>query len=167
MLFFWTKQMMFFLVTKITDLTKFPNSKIISPPMAHPKTPLCKIKTLNQITVDYKPEACTHSPDSDSITVVYDARGGTWWRSTTRFKYGTFSSKIQCLEGNNTSGLNFNIYLFSLERDKSQDEIEFEFLGKDKTIVQTNYYTSGKPLYGSVLDYSYEIFLSHFLCHTK
>ncbi|GLT34763.1 hypothetical protein SLA2020_092610 [Shorea laevis] len=26
---------------------------------------------------------------------------------------------------------------------KSQDEIDFEFLGKDKTIIQTNYYTTG------------------------
>ncbi|KAF3795643.1 hypothetical protein EJ110_NYTH04269 [Nymphaea thermarum] len=53
-----------------------------------------------------------------------------------------FGAKIKC-PGGNTSGLNFNIYLSSLEGDKSQDQIDFEFLGKDKTIVQTNFYTNG------------------------
>ncbi|CAK7348002.1 unnamed protein product [Dovyalis caffra] len=99
-------------------------------------------KPINQIAIDYTPEACTHCPESNSITLTYDRRGGSRWRSTTRFLYGTFSSLIQCPKGN-TSGLNFNIYLSSLEGDKSQDEIDFEFIGKDKTIVQTNYYTTG------------------------
>ncbi|KAF9687775.1 hypothetical protein SADUNF_Sadunf02G0128100 [Salix dunnii] len=97
---------------------------------------------INQITIDYTPEACTHCLESNSITLKFDHRGGARWRSTTRFLYGTFSSLIQCPKGN-TSGLNFNIYLSSLEGDKSQDEIDFEFLGKDKSIVQTNYYASG------------------------
>ncbi|XP_034709799.1 xyloglucan endotransglucosylase/hydrolase protein 19-like [Vitis riparia] len=97
---------------------------------------------LKFIAVDYCPESCTHSPESSTITLTFDHRGGSRWRSTTRFQYGTFSSLIQCPKGN-TSGLNFNIYLSSLEGDKSQDEIDFEFLGKDKRIVQTNYYTAG------------------------
>nr|5SV8_A Chain A, probable xyloglucan endotransglucosylase/hydrolase protein 19 [Vitis vinifera] len=97
---------------------------------------------LKFIAVDYSPESCTHSPESSTITLTFDHRGGSRWRSTTRFQYGTFSSLIQCPKGN-TSGLNFNIYLSSLEGDKSQDEIDFEFLGKDKRIVQTNYYTAG------------------------
>ncbi|KAJ6334928.1 hypothetical protein OIU78_011716 [Salix suchowensis] len=97
---------------------------------------------INQIAIDYTPEACTHCPESNSITLTYDHRGGARWRSTTRFLYGTFSSLIQCPKGN-TSGLNFNMYLSSLEGDKSQDEIDFEFLGKDKSIVQTNFYASG------------------------
>ncbi|CAN1157554.1 Probable xyloglucan endotransglucosylase/hydrolase protein 27 [Linum perenne] len=99
-------------------------------------------RPINQIAVDYTPEACTHCPESNSITLTYDHRGGARWRSTNRFLYGTFSSRIQCPSGN-TSGLNFNIYLSSLEGDKSQDEIDFEFIGKDKTVVQTNYYTTG------------------------
>lgn len=99
-------------------------------------------QSINKIAIDYTPEACTHCPQSNSITLTYDHRGGARWRSTTRFLYGTFSSLIQCPKGN-TSGLNFNIYLSSLEGDKSQDEIDFEFLGKDKTIVQTNYFTTG------------------------
>lgn len=103
---------------------------------------LHQTEPIKEITIDYTPEACTHCADSNSITLTFDHRGGARWRSTTRFLYGTFSSLIQCPKGN-TSGLNFNIYLSSLEGDKSQDEIDFEFLGKDKTIVQTNYYTTG------------------------
>jgi len=97
---------------------------------------------LKQIAVDYTPEACDHCPAANSIALTFDHRGGARWRTTSRFRYGTFSALIQC-PGGNTSGLNFNLYLSSLEGDKSQDEIDFEFLGKDKTIVQTNYYTTG------------------------
>lgn len=97
---------------------------------------------LKRIAIDYCPEACLHSPESDTITVTYDDRGGARWRSTTRYLYGKFKTQILCPKGN-TSGLNFNIYLSSLEGDKTQDEIDFEFLGKDKTIVQTNIYTTG------------------------
>jgi beta-glucanase (GH16 family) len=106
-------------------------------PMANPQT-----QPLKQIAIDYTPEACSHCPISNTITLTYDHRGGARWRSTTRYLYGTFTAKIQIPKGN-TSGLNFNFYLSSLEGDKSQDEIDFEFLGKDTTIVQTNYYCNG------------------------
>ena len=55
---------------------------------------------------------------------------------------GIFSAKIKTPAGN-TSGLNCSFYLSSLEGDKTQDEIDFEFLGKDKGIIQTNVYTVG------------------------
>lgn len=99
-------------------------------------------RSLKEIAVDYTPDACHHSPDTDEIHVTYDHRGGARWRSPHRFQYGTFSALIRCPPGN-TSGLNFNLYLSSLEGDKSQDEIDFEFLGKDLTTVQTNFYTVG------------------------
>ncbi|XP_028759127.1 xyloglucan endotransglucosylase/hydrolase protein 9-like [Neltuma alba] len=113
-------------------------------PILHPETSHHHHHTqpLREIAVDYTPEACSHCPDSNSIALTFDHRGGARWRTTTRFLYGTFSTLIQCPKGN-TSGLNFNIYLSSLEGDKSQDEIDFEFLGKDKKIVQTNFYTRG------------------------
>lgn len=97
---------------------------------------------LKEIAVDYTPSACLHSPSTDEIHVTYDHRGGARWRSPRRFLFGTFGCRIKCPPGN-TSGLNFNIYLSSLEGDKSQDEIDFEFLGKDMTAVQTNFYTVG------------------------
>ncbi|GAB4861836.1 hypothetical protein Ancab_037092 [Ancistrocladus abbreviatus] len=111
-------------------------------PALHPETIYHKTHPLKEIAVDYTPQVCTHCPESSEITITFDDRGGARWRSTTRYHFGTFSAQIKCPKGN-TSGLNFNIYLSSLEGDKSQDEIDFEFLGKDKTIVQTNYYTTG------------------------
>ncbi|XP_057954031.1 probable xyloglucan endotransglucosylase/hydrolase protein 32 [Malania oleifera] len=111
-------------------------------PALHAETPPHQTQALKEIAVDYCPEACTHCRESDDITVVFDRRGGARWRSPTRFHYGAFSARIRCPAGN-TSGINFNLYLSSLEGDKTQDEIDFEFLGKDKTIVQTNYYTAG------------------------
>ncbi|GAB2271651.1 hypothetical protein Dimus_006481 [Dionaea muscipula] len=111
-------------------------------PALHAETAHHQIQPLKEIAIDYCPEACNYSPETSEIAVTFDDRGGARWRSTTRYLYGTFSAQIKCPSGN-TSGLNFNIYLSSLEGDKSQDEIDFEFLGKDRTIVQTNYYTTG------------------------
>ncbi|KAI4354978.1 hypothetical protein L6164_003797 [Bauhinia variegata] len=114
-------------------------------PVLHPETHHHhhhQTQPIKEIAIDYTPEACSHCQESNSITITYDHRGGARWRTTTRFLYGTFSAQIQCPKGN-TDGLNFNIYLSSLEGDKSQDEIDFEFLGKEKNIVQTNYYTTG------------------------
>ncbi|KAI0500863.1 hypothetical protein KFK09_019081 [Dendrobium nobile] len=104
--------------------------------------PIHHTTALNQIAIDYTPDACLHSPDSGEIHVTYDHRRGARWRSPSRFLYGTFAARIRCPSGN-TSGLNYNIYLSSLEGDKNQDEIDFEFLGKDNTSVQTNVYTGG------------------------
>lgn len=111
-------------------------------PALHSETDYHKTQILKEIAIDYCPEVCSHCPETSDLTVTFDERGGARWRSPTRYLYGTFGSLIKCPQGN-TSGLNFNIYLSSLEGDKSQDEIDFEFLGKDKTIVQTNYYTTG------------------------
>lgn len=101
-----------------------------------------KTQPLKEIAIDYTPQVCNHCSETNEIAITFDDRGGARWRSPLRYHYGTFSAEIQCPKGN-TSGLNFNLYLSSLEGDKSQDEIDFEFLGKDKTIVQTNYYTTG------------------------
>lgn len=111
-------------------------------PSLHPKTVHHNTHPLKEIAIDYTPELCTQCPESNTIAITFDDRGGSRWRSPVRYRYGTFSAKIKCPEGN-TSGINFNIYLSSLEGDNSKDEIDFEFLGKNKTIVQTNYYTTG------------------------
>lgn len=104
---------------------------------------LHETQILKSIAIDYTPEACHHSPSTDEIHLVYDHRGGARWRSPSRFRFGSFGARIKCPPGN-TSGLNFNLYLSSLEGDKAQDEIDFEFLGNDVTSVQTNFYTAGR-----------------------
>lgn len=103
---------------------------------------LLQTKQLREIVVDYTPEVCSHKQDEGEIAITFDERGGARWRSPQRFEGGTFSARIKGPVGN-TSGLNYNIYLSSLEGDKSQDEIDFEFLGIDRCVVQTNYYTVG------------------------
>ncbi|GLJ46062.1 hypothetical protein SUGI_0970380 [Cryptomeria japonica] len=97
---------------------------------------------LREIAVDYTPEVCHHKPEEEEIAITFDERGGARWRTLRKYRYGSFSSRIKCPDGD-TSGLNCSFYLSSLEGDKTQDEIDFEFLGKDKGIVQTNFYTEG------------------------
>ena len=42
-----------------------------------------------------------------------------------------------------TAGLNYNLYLSSMEGSSDMDEIDFEFLGNDKRAVQTNLFVAG------------------------
>lgn len=103
---------------------------------------LTTTKHLTDIEVDYGHEILEHSKETKEIAITYDIRNGARWRTTHRFESGIFSAKIKTPAGN-TSGLNCSFYLSSLEGDKTQDEIDFEFLGKDKGIIQTNVYTQG------------------------
>jgi Glycosyl hydrolases family 16 len=82
---------------------------------------------LKEIAVDYCPEVCLHTPEADEIHITFDHRGGARWRSHHRFQYGVFGGRIKCPAGN-TSGLNFNIYLSSLEGDKSQVILLFRLI---------------------------------------
>ncbi|GJN30092.1 hypothetical protein PR202_gb18371 [Eleusine coracana subsp. coracana] len=106
--------------------------------------PLCH----EDIDVDYCPDACQRysDPDADDeihIRVIFDYRGGARWRSRHRFRPGgAVEGKIRAPAGD-TSGLNYNLYLSSLEGSADQDEIDIEFLGHDKRAVQTNYHVDG------------------------
>ncbi|CAI0380594.1 unnamed protein product [Linum tenue] len=97
---------------------------------------------INQIVVDYTPEACTHCPKTNSITLTYH-RGDARWRSTNRFLYCLMISVMFNPSGLILLFMSTIMQISSLEGNKSQDEIDFEFVGKDKTVVQTNYYTAG------------------------
>lgn len=124
-------------------LSPFSTAMASEFPASSPLPPsLLQTKKIRDIAVDYCPEVCEHKKEEEEIVITFDERGGARWRSHSRFEAGTFSSRIKCPSGN-TSGLNCSFYLSSLEGDRSQDEIDFEFLGKDKGIVQTNYYTIG------------------------
>ncbi|KAH7306404.1 hypothetical protein KP509_22G009700 [Ceratopteris richardii] len=103
---------------------------------------LLRTRKLDEIAVDYTPELCLHDQNASEIVLTFDSRGGCRWRSHEKFGSGSFSARIKGPSGN-TSGLNYNFYLSSQEGDKCQDEIDFEFLGRDRWIVQTNYFTNG------------------------
>ncbi|KAL6649087.1 hypothetical protein ACP70R_013311 [Stipagrostis hirtigluma subsp. patula] len=98
---------------------------------------------LVHIAVDYCPDACHHAPDAGEIHVTYDHRGGARWRSRRRFLPGSAVAATIRAPAGDTAGLNYNLYLSSLEGSRDQDEIDFEFLGCDKRAVQTNYYVAG------------------------
>lgn len=98
---------------------------------------------------------------SVAVTVVYDAgtanhliikgtnaqitlnkNGTARSRTSAHYPSGSFIAKVQCPAGN-TSGIVTTFYTSSLEGSKTQDEIDFEFLGDQKSTVQTNYYVNG------------------------
>lgn len=98
---------------------------------------------LARIAVDYTPDACRHAPASGEIHVTYDHRGGARWRSRRRFlPGGTVAAAVRAPAGD-AAGLNYNLYLSSLEGSGDMDEIDFEFLGNDKRAVQTNFFAAG------------------------
>ncbi|CAM0870417.1 unnamed protein product [Alopecurus aequalis] len=98
---------------------------------------------LARIAVDYTPDACHHAQATGEIHVTYDHRGGARWRSHRRFLPGGAVAAAVRAPAGDTAGLNYNLYLSSLEGSPDMDEIDFEFLGGDKRAVQTNFYVAG------------------------
>ncbi|XP_047072962.1 xyloglucan endotransglucosylase/hydrolase protein 31-like [Lolium rigidum] len=98
---------------------------------------------LSRIAVDYTPDACHHARATGEIHVTYDHRGGARWRSPCRFLPGGAVAAAVRAPAGDTAGLNYNLYLSSLEGSPDMDEIDFEFLGGDKRAVQTNFYVGG------------------------
>ncbi|KAL6907728.1 hypothetical protein ACP4OV_002767 [Aristida adscensionis] len=110
---------------------------------AHPHHP-AGTKPLASVAVDYSPELCEHAAKAGEIRVTFDRRrGGARWRSPCRFRPGGAVAATIRAPAGDTAGLNYNLYLSSLEGAGDQDEIDFEFLGRDKRAVQTNYHVAG------------------------
>ncbi|CAI5981072.1 unnamed protein product [Closterium sp. NIES-65] len=55
-----------------------------------------------------------------------------------------------------TSGIVSSFYLSSLEGSTTQDEIDFEWLGKNNMQVQTNYYVNGVGGHEVVIDLGFD-----------
>ncbi|CAI7863169.1 unnamed protein product [Closterium sp. NIES-54] len=84
--------------------------------------------------------------DSNNVKIRVDTSTpcrGSRVRTDVQYPSGIFSARIKCPKGD-INGLVQSYYLSSLEGSRDQDEIDFEFLGKDKNQVQTNYYVDGK-----------------------
>lgn len=113
---------------------------------AHPHHPR-GTAPLTAIAVDYRPDACRHEPDAGEIhvTFTYDdgCMDGSRWRSHHRFRPGSAVAASIRTPAGDTAGLNYNLYLSSLEGCREMDEIDFEFLGHDKRVLQTNYHVGG------------------------
>lgn len=71
-----------------------------------------------------------------------------------RYHYGMYSARLRAAKG---SGLNTAFFTYIGPQQKEpHDEIDFEFLGKDTTKVELNYYIGGKPQGGKIIDLGYD-----------
>eukprot|EP00475_Leptophrys_vorax_P003247 TRINITY_DN11903_c0_g1_i3.p1 TRINITY_DN11903_c0_g1~~TRINITY_DN11903_c0_g1_i3.p1 ORF type:complete len:797 (-),score=8.80 TRINITY_DN11903_c0_g1_i3:186-2261(-) len=86
-------------------------------------------------------EGCTTSTDGSAV-VRYDNSCGSRFRSSLQFAFSFISGDVMC-PGTGSSGIVSSFYMSSLEGSGIQDEIDFEWLGKTKTNVQTNFYVKG------------------------
>nr|PNR47945.1 hypothetical protein PHYPA_012418 [Physcomitrium patens] len=98
--------------------------------------------SIRPFVIDYCPWSVAADAEHD-VDITFDKKGcGGRLRSLNSYPSGKFSSRIKCAEGD-TSGLLTSFYVSSGEGTITQDEIDFEFLGDNKRIVQTNFYVNG------------------------
>ncbi|CAI7934408.1 unnamed protein product [Closterium sp. NIES-54] len=100
--------------------------------------------TLTPLAVDYCDDHCIgcSSSTDGSASIKMDNSCGSRFRSSLPNSFGFFSVDYRCPQGKG-SGLVSSFYLSSQEGSKVQDEIDFEWLGKNNTVVQTNFYVRG------------------------
>ncbi|GJP70621.1 hypothetical protein CLOP_g1537 [Closterium sp. NIES-67] len=118
-----------------------------APPKKAPpavKWPAINGSIMAPLMVDYCDDhclSCANSTDG-SATIRYDNRCGSRFRSSLPFYFAFISGDVRCAPGL-TSGIVTSFYMSSLEGSGIQDEIDFEWLGKNKSQVQTNFYVGG------------------------
>lgn len=98
---------------------------------------------LQPLVIEYCGSNIAINENLKDLSITYDNFGcGGRLRSLNSYISGRFKANILCPIGN-TSGLLTSFYLSSGEGTTDQDEIDFEFLGNNKGIVQTNFYVNG------------------------
>lgn len=80
-----------------------------------------------------------------SLKIDSDGRGGYTggeWRSKDRFGYGLYQVRMKAIKN---TGVVTSFFTYTGPTDGTKwDEIDIEFLGKDTTKVQFNYFTNGR-----------------------
>lgn len=110
-----------------------PQQSLVRRNGPHPVRPL---------VIDYCPHNVA-AANAHNYDITFDKFGcGSRVRSLHTYPSGKFSATIKCADGD-TSGLLTSFYISSGEGSTMQDEIDFEFLGDNKRIVQTNFYVNG------------------------
>ena len=117
--------------------------------------PKPKIRPLSELVVDYTPDNIkVKYTTSLEITILFNTpHGGSRWRTIMKSGHGLYTAKI-CTPAGNASGLVSSFYLSTgqegddLQQQQQQqqddeDEIDFEFLGLDARLVQTNVHVKG------------------------
>eukprot|EP00897_Mesotaenium_endlicherianum_P008918 jgi/Mesen1/8054/ME000043S07435 len=127
----------------------YKNVLIASPVSDAQMPPLPAIIAGPRVVVPFAIDYCFQQVDTRSFiashqfSIKFDNSGcGGRFRSTRPYAYGTFSGKVKCPSGR-TDGLVTSFYLSSLEGSNAQHEIDFEWLGRYSTKVQTNFYVNG------------------------
>ncbi|KAI3913691.1 hypothetical protein MKW98_011752 [Papaver atlanticum] len=107
--------------------------------MADQQTQIHQTVLLKEIYVEFNPEACTHKMETETneISVVFDERCGSNWRSKAEYRYGTFGAKIKFPAGE-TTGLNFNFRVASPMHYRPIHSIGFNFLATDNSREQVH-----------------------------
>ncbi|GAQ78335.1 glycosyl hydrolases family 16 [Klebsormidium nitens] len=90
--------------------------------------------------IDYSPDHVSYS--GNIVTLKMDSQSGSRVHSVGRYAYGVFSADIKCPAGD-TVGLIPTFYTSSLEGSEYKDELDWEFLGKNSSIIQTNVWVDG------------------------
>lgn len=110
-------------------------------PPAHTAASLSVPTPMRPMAIDYC--ASNIVAELSEASISFDSNGcGGRFRSLQRYAVGSFTGSFRCAPGD-TSGLLSSLYLSSLEGSRVQDEIDFEWLGHNKNIVQTNFYVNG------------------------
>lgn len=109
-----------------------PAAAATSPNVPVPMRPLAIDYCANNVAVS-----------ASEISISYDVTGcGGRFRSLARYPAGQFAGAVRCAAGD-TTGLLTSLYLSSREGSRTQDEVDFEWLGNNKRGVQTNFYVDG------------------------
>lgn len=93
----------------------------------------------NVLKTDYN-MANVKQTDGKLVLSVDAITGGTRVSTLNTIHYGTIEAKLRVSSGSNI------ISSFILMAE-NRDEIDFEFVGKDDNIIQTNYFYRGEPIY--------------------
>lgn len=83
---------------------------------------------------------------SQNLNLALTPFGGTRISSNEYYQYGTFEIEMMMAKGQNV------VTAIVLLAD-NKDEIDYEFVGKDVTIIQSNLYYKGEPIYEVNADY--------------
>eukprot|EP00475_Leptophrys_vorax_P026145 TRINITY_DN36699_c0_g1_i1.p1 TRINITY_DN36699_c0_g1~~TRINITY_DN36699_c0_g1_i1.p1 ORF type:complete len:394 (-),score=12.22 TRINITY_DN36699_c0_g1_i1:447-1559(-) len=119
-----------------------PSNTAPPPPVAYPSS--AALTVLSPLVVDYCNDHCPgcSTNTNGTATIRFDNSCGSRFRSSLPFNFGFFSVDYRCPQGK-TSGLVSSFYTSTHEGSGVQDEIDFEWLGKNNSRVQTNFYVKG------------------------
>jgi beta-glucanase (GH16 family) len=78
--------------------------------------------------------------DNENLNIALTPEGGTRISTTDYYHYGTFEIEMMMAKGQNVVTA---IVLLA----ENNDEIDYEFVGKDTNIIQSNLYWKGEALY--------------------